>query len=253
MTSPAKFCFSCILIASILITSQKSAYSQLRKISVDLKAETAAGKKLPSFNKQIQIVYYLKYALIEVPVISMTKEFQASDGSNSFKETASRDSTGTAYYVYRIGSAQGLAYDSLSQKKGKVFSVDSLLQKEAFAGANFHNSNTDSLISSIALSDQYASGTETYLRNSDLVKDSKDTLILYYTHHLHGIPYSLSPTIDSPQKGKVFKIEYMYLAGKRDPEKSWLQKMKAVFEIKESKVLDKDLLKYFKKFIEQYK
>ena len=253
MKQSGKYLFSFILLVTFIITSYKSAYSQLRKISVNFKAETDSGKKFPSFDTHTQISYYHKYALIEVSDVSVTRKFQAKGKSNSFKETASRDSISTAYYIYSIGSTHGLAYDSLSQKKVKVFSVDSLLKKKAFAGANFYNAKTDSLIKSINLSSQYTSGIETYLRNSDLLKGSKDTLVFYYTNHLQGLPYSLSPTLDGRQKGKVYKIEYMYLAGKKDTDKSLLQNMKAVFEIKESKVVDRPLLKYFEKFISEYK
>lgn len=253
MKSSFSYFLPILLVISFFTVGNTLTFGQIKKISVNFEVQ-ASNKEFKSVSSQIAICYYKNYSLIEIPIFSMTKEFHAKNDSSSFKEISSKENTGFRYYMYENNSDHGLYYDSLMQEQGVKFCVDTLLKEKAFAGASFQNSDTDSLIKSIKITGQYTSAIEVFSRTSNLAKISKDTLVFHYTNHLQGIPYSFSQILDRQQKGKVYKIEYMYLAGETNSGNTNLfHKMRAIFEIGKIENGDRKLSKYFDKFINELK
>ena len=250
MILPLKYAALIMFTTSIVLMNEKHVADPIIRINVSLRIEDNERKFKPIMSK-VAISYYKCHTIIEDPRPTISMYFQSDSSSHSFEHIRSSKTIKSRYFIFKNKSTQGLAFDSLAQKKGTRFNVDTIMKEKAFSNGMFYNSSTYNFVESIIKpKDDYTSAIEIFSRDSKENLGSKDSLIYHFTNQLKDVPYSFSPALDQNEKGKIYKIEIFYYEKfKNGLYQNSFRKMKAVLEVSREEVEDDLIVKYFDKYI----
>lgn len=151
-------------------------------------------------------------------------------------------------FVHRQSDSLGNLYVLGEETTFRNLSVDSFLMLRGFKNSNW------SLILNFPLyrSDfDRSKGVlkDTYAPPKDESGNIGDTAYLYYTNNLHTNAYSLSSTLDSIKRMRLFKIELIYNPGHNRTYNKSIPRRVLRFEIQKGSNFNKqEILNYFKKF-----
>ncbi len=157
------------------------------------------------------------------------------------------------FFIYKKGNNKGFLYYPEKQAwQDELFSVDSLLQKRAFAATNFEPL-PDSLWGKYSIPSRSAEQqqvTEIYFLKRDYGPTAFDSVYYIYDERLNKLDYTLSRILDSSRGKKLVKVRLLFNEKKSAQYHITVPKREFVFEIYQPLIPDsKEIIDFFNRFI----
>ena len=154
---------------------------------------------------------------------------------------------GYKYFAGKKEDKYCYLFNSLNDKTGlKKHSVDSIIARWGIGTLDI-NAVIKNAVLIDSVSDQINNNI-TKVYSPKIIKDDGDTIILYFTNHIKETDFSLSKSIDSSNRFKLYKIRVLYNQKLSQTQNMAMPKRELSFEINELNAKnDTEILDLFKR------
>ncbi|MBL7733551.1 MAG: hypothetical protein JNM88_20445 [Chitinophagaceae bacterium] len=225
--------------------------TSMKRIKIILSFPTlTASNKFITIRDSQYIDHYRDFIVCRFPYIKENWNNVFDSSGNTIKRELVNSNPEFQLFVYKKGEQYGFYFDSLADRSGNRFKVDSFLRDRLAFNETLLLKPDDSLLEK--KSEAGGSIHEIYLRVKKTSKWDCDTNHLYFSDTMKDVGYSFSARLDSIRQSKLFKIRQVSNGDPTQTNNFFRVRRETYFEmLTEQLILYKEDIEYYDWLCEQ--